>query len=115
MTQPLAEAGIGLHLDPVGGHEVAQLVGIKTILNEFIAYGDLVGMLSRGEVSGRSAVIATYALCGFANFGSIAIQIGGISGIAPERRGDLARLGLRAMIGGTIAALLTATVAGLLY
>jgi len=59
-------------------------------------------------------VIATYALCGFANFSSIAIQIGGIGGIAPDRRQDLAKLGLRAMIGGTIAALLTATVAGFL-
>ncbi|MEE2644015.1 MAG: nucleoside transporter C-terminal domain-containing protein [Myxococcota bacterium] len=91
---------------------VGQLLGLKTIINEFVAYGDLAGMLARGEVSGRSAVIATYALCGFANFGSIAIQIGGI---APNRRGDLARLGVRAMIGGTIAAMLTATVAGLLY
>ena len=94
---------------------VGQLFGVKTILNEFVAYGDLSGMLARGEVTGRSAVIATYALCGFANFGSIAIQIGGIGGIAPQRKGDLAKLGLRAMIGGTIAAMMTATVAGILY
>lgn len=94
---------------------VGQLLGVKTVLNEFIAYGDLSGMLSRGEVTGRGAVIATYALCGFANFGSIAIQLGGIGGVAPQRKGDLAKLGLRAMIGGSIAAMLTATVAGLLY
>ena len=60
-------------------------------------------------------MIATYALCGFANFGSIAIQIGGIGGIAPKRKGDLAKLGIRAMIAGTVAAMLTATVAGILY
>lgn len=94
---------------------VGQLLGIKTIVNEFVAYGDLAGMLAKSEVSGRSAVIATYALCGFANFGSIAIQLGGIGGIAPKRKGDLAKLGLRAMIAGTIAAMLTATVAGMLY
>ena len=96
-------------------HSVGQLLGVKTILNEFIAYESLGGMLDRGEVSGRSAIIAVYALCGFANFGSIAIQIGGIGGVAPERKKDLARLGLRAMIGGTIAAMMTATVAGILY
>ena len=94
---------------------VGQLLGVKTIINEFVAYLQLGGMLSEGQVTGRSAVIATYALCGFANFGSIAIQIGGIGGIAPTRKGDLAKIGLRAMIGGTIAAMMTATVAGILY
>ena len=85
------------------------------MLNEFVAYGKLAGMLAADQLKyTRSTVIATYALCGFANFGSIAIQIGGIGGIAPERRSDLARLGMRAMIAGTIAALLTATVAGML-
>ena len=94
---------------------VGQLIGVKTVANEFVAYLDLKDMLAGGVLqSPRSVVIATYALCGFANFGSIAIQIGGIGGIAPERKQDLARLGLRAMIGGTVAALLTATVAGLL-
>lgn len=91
---------------------VGGLLGTKTVLNEFVAYGDLAGMV--GTLQPRSVVIATYALCGFANFGSIAIQIGGISSIAPKRRGDLAKLGLRAMIGGTLAAFMTATVAGML-
>ena len=69
---------------------------------------------SGADLAPRSVIIATYALCGFANFSSIAIQIGGIGGIAPSRRSDLARLGLRAMVGGTLAAFMTATVAGLL-
>jgi CNT family concentrative nucleoside transporter len=95
---------------------VGQLIGVKTVVNEFVAYIELAGMMSGPNAlqHPRSVVIAVYALCGFANFGSIAIQIGGIGGIAPKRRGDLAKLGLKAMIGGTIAALLTATVAGLM-
>ncbi len=94
---------------------VGQLMGIKTVLNEFVAYIQLSAALGSGvELQPRTIVIATYALSGFANFSSIAIQIGGIGGIAPERRSDLSRLGLRAMIGGTIAAFLTATVAGML-
>ncbi len=94
---------------------VAALLGEKLILNEFVAYLHLAGSLEAGAaLSHRAVVIATYALCGFANLGSIAIQIGGIGGIAPERRADLARLGLRAMIAGTLAALMTACVAGLL-
>jgi CNT family concentrative nucleoside transporter len=92
-----------------------QLLGEKTVLNEFIAYLHLADLLKAGsDLSYRSIVILTYALCGFANFSSIAIQIGGIGGIAPSRRHDLAKLGLRAMIAGTIAAFMTATVAGLL-
>jgi CNT family concentrative nucleoside transporter len=71
-------------------------------------------MVVAGELSERSATIATYALCGFSNFSSIAIQIGGIGGIAPERKADLARLGLRAMVAGSLACFQTATIAGLL-
>ncbi|CAN5898582.1 NupC/NupG family nucleoside CNT transporter [soil metagenome] len=94
---------------------VGVLIGEKTALNEFVAYLHLAQMLQGGtELSARSVVIATYALAGFANFSSIAIQIGGISGLAPERRSDLSRLGLRAMIGGTLAAFTTAAVVGLL-
>ncbi|HEY8432920.1 MAG TPA: nucleoside transporter C-terminal domain-containing protein [Sandaracinaceae bacterium] len=94
---------------------VATLLGEKLILNEFVAYLHLAGSLEAGaDLSHRAVVIATYALCGFSNLGSIAIQIGGIGGIAPERRGDLARLGFRAMIAGTLACLMTACVAGLL-
>jgi len=95
--------------------QVASLLGEKLVLTEFVAYMHLGEALTRGgELSNRATVIASYALCGFANFGSIGIQIGGISAMAPERRGDLARLGLRAMIGGTLAACMTACVAGML-
>jgi CNT family concentrative nucleoside transporter len=94
---------------------VGSLLGIKTVANEFIAYLQLSDLLAADAgLSPRSIVIATYALAGFANFSSIAIQIGGIGGIAPSRRHDLSRIGLRAMIGGTIAAFLTATIAGIL-
>ena len=94
---------------------VASLLGVKTVLNEFVAYLQLAGTLSSGtSLEPRSIIIATYALSGFANFGSIAIQIGGIGGIAPSRRHDLSRLGLRAMVGGSIAAFMTATVAGMI-
>jgi CNT family concentrative nucleoside transporter len=94
--------------------QIGSLMGIKTVLNEFFAFLDLSVLLTSGaDLSPRSIVIATYALAGFANFSSIAIQIGGIGGIAPSRKSDLAILGLRAMIGGTIAAFLTATVAGM--
>ncbi len=96
--------------------QVGTLLGEKIVLNEFVAYAHLGEQLASdaSNLQPRSTVIATYALCGFANLGSIGIQIGGISAIAPERRGDLAKLGLRAMIGGTLAACMTATVAGLL-
>ncbi len=89
-----------------------EILGTKTVLNEFVAFADLA--TRSGDFSERSFTILTYALAGFANFSSIGIQLGGIGGIAPERRSDLARLGLRAMIGGTLAAFMTACVAGLL-
>ncbi|HSK78126.1 MAG TPA: NupC/NupG family nucleoside CNT transporter [Thermoanaerobaculia bacterium] len=94
--------------------EVGTLLGIKTVLNEFVGYVKMEEMVTAGQLSERSEAIATYALCGFANFSSIAIQIGGIGGIAPERKGDLARLGLRAMIAGSLACFQTATIAGML-
>jgi concentrative nucleoside transporter, CNT family len=94
---------------------VGSLMGIKTVVNEFVAYLQLSDVLAGGAgLEPRSIIIATYALSGFANFSSIAIQIGGIGGIAPGRKQDLARLGLRAMIGGSIAAFMTATVAGMI-
>ena len=95
---------------------ISKLFGEKLILTEFLAYVHLAADLKDGLISDpRSVVIATYALCGFANFASIAIQIGGIAGIAPSRRGDLARLGVKSVIGGTLAAFMTATVAGIFY
>jgi CNT family concentrative nucleoside transporter len=94
---------------------VGTLIGEKTALNEFVAYLHLANLLQGGhELSARAVVIATYALAGFANFSSIAIQIGGIGGLAPERRGDLSRLGMRAMIAGTLASFMTACVVGIL-
>ncbi len=101
----------------VEGHDmilVGQTIGEKTILNEFVAYTTLVSDNVQPHISERSFTIATYALCGFANFSSIAIQIGGIGALVPERRKDLAKLGLRAMIGGTLAAFMTACIAGML-
>ena len=94
---------------------VGSLLGVKTVVNEFVAYLQLTEILGgQGSLSPRSAVITAYALSGFANFSSIAIQIGGIGGIAPSRRQDLSILGLRAMVGGAIAAFMTATVAGMI-
>ncbi|MDX1998763.1 MAG: NupC/NupG family nucleoside CNT transporter [Thermoanaerobaculia bacterium] len=93
--------------------QVGTLIGIKTAANEFVGYLKLQEMAGAG-LSERSQYIATYALCGFSNFSSIAIQIGGIGGMAPERKGDLARLGLRAMIAGSLACFQTAAIAGIL-
>ncbi|MFP6750807.1 MAG: nucleoside transporter C-terminal domain-containing protein, partial [Pirellulaceae bacterium] len=95
----------------------AELLGMKIAVTEFIAYDQLKQWMEPGsgvELSERTVMIVTYALCGFANFGSIGIQLGGIGGIAPERRGDLARLGVKAMIGGSLAAFMTACIAGVL-
>lgn len=95
---------------------VGQLLGEKTILNEFYAYASLSELKEAGTLSNyRSIVIATYTLCGFANFASIGIQIGGIGVLAPSQRATLARFGIKALIGGTVAALLTATIAGMLF
>ena len=94
-----------------------ELLGKKMVLNEFIAYAQMMewSQPDSGVVlSERSTLILTYALCGFANFGSVGIQIGGIGGIAPERRAELALLGIRAMIGGTLAMMMTACIAGIL-
>jgi len=95
------------------GH-VGTLIGIKTAVNEFVGYIEMQKMMEAGLLSERAQVIATYALCGFSNFSSIAIQIGGIGGMAPERKSDLARLGLRAMVAGSLACFQTATIAGFL-
>jgi CNT family concentrative nucleoside transporter len=94
--------------------QVGNFMGQKIVVNEFIGYMSLTQEMKVGALHPHSIVIATYALCGFANFGSIAIQLGGIGGIAPGRRKDLARLGLRAMAGGAIASFLTATIAGII-
>jgi CNT family concentrative nucleoside transporter len=92
---------------------MGELLGIKIVLNEFLAYQRLSVIAS--ELSPRTAVIASYALCGFANFGSLAILLGGLGGIAPSRRGDIAALGLRAILAGAAASFTTAAVAAALY
>ncbi|MEM9015556.1 MAG: nucleoside transporter C-terminal domain-containing protein [Verrucomicrobiota bacterium] len=117
------EAILGFLFAPIAGAigaewndvlQLGQLLGTKMVANEFIAYLQLSGLTENG-LSPKSVFLATFALCGFANFSSIGIQIGGIGALAPERRGDLAELGFKAMIGGTIASLLTASIAGMFW
>ena len=94
-------------------HEVGGLLGTKIVINEFVAYSDLSALLKSNVLSAKSVLVVSFALCGFANFSSIAIQVGGIGELAPERRTDLARLGFKALICGTLASYLSATLAGL--
>lgn len=93
---------------------VGYLLGVKLSVNEFVGYQILSEHIKSGDISPRAIIIATYALCGFANFSSIGIQIGGISALVPDRRKDLAKVGVRAMFGGALASWMTATVAGIL-
>ncbi|MGD0582652.1 MAG: nucleoside transporter C-terminal domain-containing protein [Bacteroidales bacterium] len=93
---------------------VGSLMGTKMVINEFVAYSDLSPMIQQGILSAKSVVIASFALCGFANFSSVAIQIGGIGALAPDRKADLARLGLKAMVCGTMASYISASLAGIL-
>ena len=94
--------------------KVGQILGERVVLNEFVGYLDLTSNAKTLALDPRSFTIATYALCGFANFSSIAIQVGGIGSLAPERRSEMAKVGLRAMIGGLLAAYMTASLAGFL-
>lgn len=93
---------------------VGSLMGTKMVINEFVAYSDLSPMIQQGALSAKSIVIASFALCGFANFSSVAIQLGGIGALAPDRKADLARLGLKAMLCGTMASYISASLAGIL-
>src|SRR5690606_10721192 len=93
---------------------LAELLGTKIAVTELVAYGKLGPMIDANQVSARTAMISSFALCGFANFGSVAIQVGGLGAMAPGRRRDLAKLGLRAMFAGAIATCMTACVAGVL-
>jgi CNT family concentrative nucleoside transporter len=96
-------------------HTVGTLLGTKLVINEFVAYANLAPMISNGTLGAKSALIASFACCGFANFSSIAIQVGGIGELAPDRRKDLAALGFRALLCGTLASYLSATIAGILF
>jgi len=93
---------------------VGSLMGTKMVINEFVAYSDLTPMINQGLLSAKSVVIASFALCGFANFSSIAIQLGGIGVLVPNRKADLARLGFKAMLCGTMASYISASLAGIL-
>ncbi len=95
--------------------QVGSLLGQKMVINEFVAYLSLADMKTAGLLSEKSIIIAAYAICGFANFSSIAIQIGGIGGMAPNRQGDLSRLGLRALVAASLATMLSGTIAGALF
>jgi CNT family concentrative nucleoside transporter len=95
--------------------QVGSLLGQKTVINEFVAYLSLSEMKDAGGLSPKSIVIATYALCGFSNFSSIAIQVGGIGSIAPNQQGNLSKLGMQALLAATLACMMTATIAGALF
>lgn len=104
-----------LGVPPSEAFQFGSLLGTKVVLNEFVAYGELSKLIANSSIQlNKTIFMSTFALCGFANLSSIAIQIGGLSPLAPERRGDLARLGVKAVIGGTLANLMTATIAGIL-
>jgi CNT family concentrative nucleoside transporter len=106
---------IVMGVPPAESLNVGSLMGTKMVINEFVAYSDLSPMIRSGLLSTKSVIIASFALCGFANFSSIAIQLGGIGVLVPERRSDLAKLGFKAMICGTMASYISACLAGILF
>lgn len=96
-------------------YTAGSLMGTKMVVNEFVAYLDMSALLKSGALDPKTITIVSFALCGFANFSSIAIQVGGIGELAPSRRTDIAKLGFKALICGTLASYLSATIAGLLF
>lgn len=110
----LKYVAIGIGVPVKDALQFGSLIGTKTVINEFVAYVDLANIIKTGALSDKTITMAVYALCGFANFSSIAIQIGGISPMAPNRKSDIAALGLKAVLGGALATLMTATLAGIL-
>lgn len=92
-----------------------QLLGTKLAINEYVAYSDLAVFKDQGLMSAKSVFLSTFALCGFANLGSVGIQLGGMGVLAPEKRPMLAGLGVRALLGGTLASILTAAIAGMFF
>lgn len=110
----LAPLALAMGVPAQDATQVGALLGVKTVLNEFLAYQQLGELVKAGALAPRSAVIASYALCGFANFGSLAILLGGLGGMAPERRGDVAKLGLRSIVAGSLATFIVACLAGVL-
>lgn len=117
LSYAFAPIALVMGVEPGDCLKVGELLGLRIVTNEMVAYERMAEWIQPGssvELSARSQVILTYALCGFANFASIGIQLGGIGAMAPQRRADLAQLGLRAMLGGTLACFMTACVAGIL-
>ncbi len=110
----LKYVAIGIGVPAKDALQFGSLIGTKTVINEFVAYVDLANIIKTGALSEKTITMAAYALCGFANFSSIAIQIGGISPMAPNRKSDIAGLGLKAVLGGALATLMTASLAGIL-
>jgi CNT family concentrative nucleoside transporter len=110
----LKYVAIGIGVPASDAMAFGSLFGTKVVLNEFVAYVNLVDLIKQGLLSEKSVIMATYALCGFANFSSIGIQIGGIGPMAPTRKAEIAALGLRAVLGGSLVTLLTASLAGIL-
>ncbi len=110
----LRYVAIGIGVPVADAFHFGSLMGTKVVLNEFVGYVDLVGLIKQGAMSAKGITMATYAMCGFANFSSIAIQIGGIAPMAPHRKKDIAALGMKAVLGGSLATLMTATLAGIL-
>jgi CNT family concentrative nucleoside transporter len=103
-----------LGIAPGEARAVGALLGVKTVLNEFLAYRDLAALIAEHRISARAAVISSYALCGFANFGSLAILLGGVGAMVPERRAEIAQLGPKAILAGTLATMMTASVVAVL-
>jgi CNT family concentrative nucleoside transporter len=110
----LAPVAWGMGVPWQDAAQVGALLGVKTVLNEFIAYQELARLIEAGALQPRSVRIASYALCGFANLGSLAILLGGIGGLAPSRRDEVARFGLKSIVSGTLASFMTACVVGML-
>lgn len=111
---PLQYIGMGIGVPSQDAFHFGSLFGTKVVLNEFIAYSDLAKLIKAGTMTTKGVTMTTFALCGFANFSSIAIQLGGIAPMAPHRKKDIAALGLKAVLGGSLVTLLTATLAGFL-
>ncbi|MCK4889134.1 MAG: NupC/NupG family nucleoside CNT transporter, partial [Candidatus Aminicenantes bacterium] len=111
---PLKYLAIGIGVPAQDAFDFGRLFGTKIVLNEFVAYLDLVEIIKTNAMTPKGITMATFALCGFANFSSIAIQLGGIAPLAPDRKKDIAALGLKSVLGGALVTLLTATLAGVL-
>ena len=108
-------AALAMGISSQDATAVGGLMGTKMVVNEFVAYSKMLGMVGGESLSPKSTIITTFALCGFANLSSVAMLIGGLGELAPDRKHDLAKLGIRAMLVGTMASYLSASIAGILF